>query len=134
MRRSEDTCTIETGLSDFHKLFVIVLKLYFHKQKTNIQTFQDYIRFQNDLLRSELDYELSKLDVYNLEFEHVFNIFDEVLNKHTRTKKTFLRANQGEFMTKELYKAIMTRSRLRNKYLKEESAQKLHMINKEITV
>ena len=96
-------------------MFVIVFKLYFHKQKTNIQTFQDYIRFQNDLLRSELDYELSKLDVYNLEFEHVFNIFDEVLNKHTRMKKTFLRANQGEFMTKELNKAIMTRSRLRNK-------------------
>ena len=37
-------------------------------------------------------------------------------------KKKHLRANQGEFMTKELNKSIMTRSRFRNKYLKEKSA------------
>ena len=37
-------------------------------------------------------------------------------------KKKYLRTNQGEFMTKELNKAIMTRSRLCNKYLKEKSA------------
>ena len=36
-------------------------------------------------------------------------------------KKKYLRANKGEFMTKELNKAIMTRSRLRNDYLKKKS-------------
>ena len=109
-------------LSDFHKLVVTVLKLYFPKQKPNIQTFRDYKRFQNDLFRSELDYELSKLDVCNLELEHFLNIFIEILNKHAPIKKKYLRANQGEFMSKELNKTIMTRSRLRNKYLKEKSA------------
>ena len=118
-RSFQDTCTVETGLSDFHKLVVTVLKLYFPKQKPNIQTFRDYKRFQNDLFRSELDYELTKLDVCNLELEHFLNIFIEILNK---IKKKYLRANQGEFMSKELNKAIMTRSRLRNKYLKEKSA------------
>ena len=101
---------------------VTVCKLYFPKQKPSIQTFQDYKRFQNDLFKSELDYELSKLDVCNLEFEHFLNIFNKVLNKHASMKKKFLRANQGEFLTKDLNKAIMTRSRLRNKYLKEKSA------------
>ena len=70
----------------------------------------------------ELDCELSKLDVCNLEFEHFLNIFIETLNKHAPTKKKCLRANQGEFMSKELNKPIMTRFRLRNKYLKEKSA------------
>ena len=121
-RSFQDTCTIKTGLSDFHKLVVTVLKLYFPKQKPNIQTFRDYKRFQNDLFRSELDYELSKLDVCNLELEHFLNIFIEILNKHAPIKKKYLRANQGEFMSKELNKPIMTRSRLRNKYLKEKSA------------
>ena len=37
-------------------------------------------------------------------------------------KKKYLRANQEEFKTKELRKAIMTRSRLCNRYLKEKSA------------
>ena len=50
------------------------------------------------------------------------NIFNEVFNKHAPTRNTFLRANQGVFMTKELNKAIMNRSRFRNKYLKEKSA------------
>ena len=118
----QDTCTVETGPSDFHKLVVTVLKLYFPKQKPNIQAFRDYKRFQIDLFRSELDYELSKLNVCNLELEHFLNIFIEILNKHAPIKKKYLRANQGEFMSKELNKAIMTRSRLRNKYLKDKSA------------
>ena len=44
------------------------------------------------------------------------------MSKHAPIKKKYLRANQGELMTKELNKAIMTRSRLRNKYLKDKSA------------
>ena len=83
---------VETGLSDFHKLVVTVLKLYFSKQEHNIQTFRDYRRFQNDLFRPELDYELSKLDVCNLEFEHFLNIFVEVLNKHAPIKKEILKS------------------------------------------
>ena len=121
-RSLQDTCTVETGLSDFHKLVVTVLKLYFPKQKPNIQTFRDYKRFQNDLFRSELDYKLSKLDVCNLDLDHFLNIFIEILNKHPPIKKKYLSANQGEFMSKELNKAIMTQSRLRNKYQKEKSA------------
>ena len=121
-RSFQDTCTVETGFSNFHKLVVTVLKLYFPKQKPNIQTFRDYERFQNDLFRSELYYELSKLDVCNLELEHFLNIFIEILNKHVPLKNKYLRANQGEFMSKGLNRAIMTRSRLHNKYLKEKNA------------
>ena len=109
-------------LSDFHKLVVAFLKIYFPKQTPNIQTFRDYRIFQNNLFRSELDYELSKLDVCNLEFEHFLNIFMKVLNTYAPIKEKYLRANQGEFITKKLNKAIITRSRLCNKYLKEKSA------------
>ena len=117
-RSFQDPCTVETGLSNFHKLAVTVLKLYFPKQKPNIQNFRDYKRFQNNLFRSELDYELSKFDVCNLEFELFLNIFIEILNKPAPIKKKY----QGELMSKELNKAIMSRSRLRNKFLKEKNA------------
>ena len=53
-----------------------------------MKTCRDYKRFQNDLFRSELDYELSKLDVCNLESEQFLNIFIEVLNKHAPIKKS----------------------------------------------
>ena len=44
------------------------------------------------------------------------------MNEHAPVKKKYLRANQGEFMSKGLDKEIMTRSRLLNKYLKEKNA------------
>ena len=40
-RSFQDTCTVETGLSDFHKLVVTVVKLYFPKQKSDIQSYQN---------------------------------------------------------------------------------------------
>ena len=41
-----------------------------------------------------------------------------VLDKHAPLKMKKLRGNQATFMTKELRKAIMDRSRFKNKYLK----------------
>ena len=41
-----------------------------------------------------------------------------MLGKHAPVKKRYIRANQKNFMDKELNQAIMVRSRLRNKFLK----------------
>ena len=46
------------------------------------------------------------------------NLFIELLNKHVPLKEKFIRANNSPFMNKTLSKAFMTRSRLRNKSLK----------------
>ena len=45
--------------------------------------------------------------------------FFNVLNKFL--KKKYLRANHSRFVNKELNKAIMQRSRLRNAYLKDKT-------------
>ena len=47
-----------------------------------------------------------------------FNICHEVLNKHAPRKKKHIRRNNKPVMTKVLSKAIMQRTRLRNKVLK----------------
>ena len=44
-----------------------------------------------------------------------------VLNKFAPLKKKYLRANHSRFVSKELNKAIMQRSRLRNAYLKDKT-------------
>ena len=44
-----------------------------------------------------------------------------VFNKYAPIKKKYIRANEAPFMTKNLHKEIMKRSRLRNKYLKSKS-------------
>ena len=40
--------------------------------------------------------------------------------KHASIKTKYVRANEVRFMTKELHKAIMKRSRLKNKFLKRK--------------
>ena len=44
-----------------------------------------------------------------------------VFNKYAPVKTKYIRANEAHFITKNLYKEIMTRSRLRNKYLQSKS-------------
>ena len=46
-----------------------------------------------------------------------------VLNKHATRKKKYARGNQMPFFIKELSKEIMTRSRLRKKYLKNRNEE-----------
>ena len=46
-------------------------------------------------------------------------------------KKKVLRANDKPFMTKTLRKAIMRRSALKNKYLKDKSEEKLKAFKKQ---
>ena len=117
-RSFQNTCTFETGLPDFHKLTITVLKQYFPKLKPKVVNYRDYRNFRNNEFRAELDNEMLKRDLGNMEYQHFLNIFIEILNKHAPMKQKYLRANQGRFMTKDLHKAIMKRSRLRNKVLR----------------
>ena len=47
----------------------------------------------------------------------------KVSNKHTPRKKKIIRGTQMPFMTKDLSKEIMKRSRMRNRFLKDKSLE-----------
>ena len=57
----------------------------------------------------------------NIEFFK--NVFLKVLNKYAPIKTKYLRANHSHFVIKELSKAIMLRSKLKNQYLKCKSEE-----------
>ena len=78
--------------------------------------YRDYRNFRNNEFRAAL-----KHDLRNMEYQHFLNIFIETLNKHAPMKQKYLRANQERFMKKDLHKAIMKRSRLRNKLLRDRT-------------
>ena len=86
-RSFQNTNVFETGLSDFHKMTVSVLKSHFPKQKPNIVSYRSYKRFRNNSFRTELDNELLKYDLCNIEYQHFLNIFLDILNKHAPIKK-----------------------------------------------
>ena len=111
-RSFQDSCVFETGLSDFQKLKATVLKQYFPKPKPKIVSYRNYRNFRNDEFRVELNNEILKHDINNIEYQYFLNVFIEILNKHAPMKTKYLRANQRKFTTKGLHKAIMKRSRL----------------------
>ena len=122
-RRFHNSIAIETGLSDHHKLTITIMKSSFQKQVPTAILYRDYKKFNHHVFRTELVREL-----YNPNNEHTnYSMFEEVvvklLNHHAPLKKRFVRANNSPFMNKTLSKAVMTRSRLRNKYIKNPSLE-----------
>ena len=121
---------IETGLSDFHKLTVTVLKQYFKKKEPNIIKYRDFRNFSNQAFRDEL---LRELSCNNS--GHNFELFQtlalETLNKHAPVKEKHVRNNQAPFISKEIRKAIMTCTRLLNKFRKEKTRESKDAYNKQ---
>ena len=115
----------ETGLSDFHKLTLTVLKTFHVKHKPKIIQYRDFNHFDNTSFRADLLQELSLKNVLPGEFEKFKYISSKVLNIHAPIKEKHVRCNQSPFMSKQLRKAIMTRTRLLNKYRKYNSAENL---------
>ena len=64
---------------------------------------------------------LSEFDMENIPCETFTNIFIDILNLHAPLKNKYLRANHSKFISKELSKEIMLRSKLRNKFLKDKT-------------
>ena len=120
-RSFQDTQVIETGLSDFHKMNTTILKMFFSKQKHETVFFRNYKKFDNSALREALNREILKYDLNNIEYDTFQEIVVFLLNISAPLKKKYLRANNASFVTKELRKAIMLRTRLRNIYLKKRT-------------
>ena len=82
-------------------------------------------KYFNASFRTDLLQELSIQNVHPGEFEKFKYISSKVLNTHAPIKEKHVRCNQSPFMSKQLRKAIMTRTRLLNKYRKDNSAGNL---------
>ena len=114
----QNTTTISTGLSDFHKMPLTVMKTTFPKSKPKVIQYRDYKKFVINEFAFELKKKFENHVVVNYaKFEEIFL---ESLNKHAPLKKKILRANEKPYMTKTLKKAIMRRSALQNRFYKEK--------------
>ena len=129
----QNTTTVTTGLSDFHRMVVTVMKTTFPKAEPKIIYYRDYKKFNLHEFRRELRCELRNNVVIG--YAHFEHIFLTVLEKHAPIKQRTVRANEKPFMTKVLRKAIMRRSFLKNKYqkLKNEEAHKAFKKQKNFT-
>ena len=77
--------TVETGLSDFHKIVASVLKTSFKKQRPNIVTYRDYKRFDNEKFRKSLITYFSTGK--NISYDAFENLVLQTLDKMAPTNK-----------------------------------------------
>ena len=61
----QNTNVIETGLSDFHKMVVTIMKTTSRKLKSKIRNYRKYKNFSNDIFRDTLLEELSQVRINN---------------------------------------------------------------------
>ena len=123
-RRSyfKNTCVTVSEISDFHKLTAVSLKSQILKAPQKIKTYRNYKTFDENRFNEDLK---SKLDsIEKLDYPLFESIFIDVLNTHAPVTTKKVLANNHQFLTKALRKAIMTRSRLKNTYLKTRNNKK----------
>ena len=106
------TSTFETVLSDHHHLIYSMLKTTFKKEESKQFIYRDYKNFDNTNFQMDLE---SKLNNCPKKYENFEKTFENVLNAHAPKKTKFLRGNQKPPVDKNLRKAIMKRSQLKNK-------------------
>ena len=132
-RSFQNSMVVETGLSDFHKMTVTVLKMFFQKIKPKVIYYRDYKNYSNEVFIEKIVHYLDSMvfgDIDNT-FQSFLNACLGALNSQAPIKQKYIRANQAPFMNKELNKAVMDRSRLRNKYLINRTEENKRAYNKQ---
>ena len=94
------------------------IDLFFEPLPPKIIKYRNYKKFVKGEFRFLFKKRLNDFNTDYIALDIVKMTFLDVLNKFASLKKKYLRANHSRFINKELHKAIMQRSRLRNTYLK----------------
>ena len=123
---------IETGLSGCRKMVVTFLRASFKRIPSKKIVYRDYKHFNQNEFLHDLDLEINKGKFYKSDkpYDDFSNLFKTIADKHAPIKQKNSRGNNSSFMTKELRKAIMDRSRLPNKYLKYPCRENFVNMNK----
>ena len=76
----QSTCVIETGLSDFHRMTISVLRMHFHKLPPEVISYRDFKKLENERLMNSLQSAFnSQISDYIKNADLFINICQEVL-------------------------------------------------------
>ena len=116
---------IEKGVSEFNKRIVAVKKMHFPNVKPQVVSYRKYKDFHNktflDSLRHELNVQGQFLNEKGL--DAFLTLFVQKCLISMLLKKRYIRYNHKTFINNKISKTTMTRSRLRNRFLKNGSEE-----------
>ena len=111
---------------------ISVLKMHFRKLPPKVINYRGFKKFDNESFMNALHYTLSEEQFdYSKNHDKFFETCQTVLNKHAPRKKKYIRGNNKSFMSKAYSKAIMHRTRLRNKFLKNPTDSNKVLYNRQ---
>ena len=111
VRSFENTSAFATGISDFHKMIVTVLKTSFPKSAPKKVIYRNYDNFNSNSFKGDLKKQLK----YTESYEFFENVLLNVLQRHASLKTKVVRANRAPYMDITLRKAIMKGSKVSKK-------------------
>ena len=117
------TNTTEAGLSDCHKLISSFIKFYISRLNPKTIFYRNYKNFDEENFVKDVkaaEFSFSNNDPKE-NYSVLSDTFSKLVDRHAPLKKKIQRANHTPFISKEMRKAIYTRSRLRNKFCKNPS-------------
>ena len=93
----QESEVIETGLSDFHKMSLTVMKLFNNKQKTKTIQYRKHKGFSNEAFMHELESALTKFS--QISFGTFRSTVDNILQQHVEacTQRSYLTVEQLTF-------------------------------------
>ena len=112
--------SFETGVSDHHHMIYTMLKSTFAHIPPKQVVYCSFKNFSGEAFSKDLQANLMTSQGGN--FSSFNEILSNTLRKHAPFKKRIIRGNNKPHINKELRKAIMKRSRLKNIYNKTKSA------------
>ena len=100
----QNSCAIETGLLDYHKMVATVTKKIFRKLEPKLIKYRDYKYFCNDIFREFLQ-NTSSQNLKNI-CDNTDSNCENVLDKIAPCTKKYVRGDNLLFMNKTQSKAI----------------------------
>ena len=97
-RNFKNTYMIETGLSDFHKMIVAVMKIHFPKMKRQVVCYRKYKGFHNETFLDSLTHEFNVQFLNEKRLYAFSTICTEIFDKHAPKKKRYIRSNHKPFI------------------------------------
>ena len=85
----QNTTVVETGISDFHKMTITVMKTCFRKQPPKIISYRDYKHFSQPYFRYELEIALIQHNFLFIPNDKFVEITMELFNKHVPLKHKY---------------------------------------------
>ena len=82
--------TIQTGISDFHKMTLTQMKLTYNKLPSKTITYRDFKSFNKDAFEEELKFALQAANIQPT-YVNFLSIFSRTLDNHAQIKKRKVR-------------------------------------------